>query len=879
MRKIIYTAILFIFTKVSYAQAPYCGVNYNNIPCNQPGPSNQPGNFINDFINSFNTTGATTNIVNNNSGCNAMPFNYIHYNPCQHYLGVTPGQVITCNLQSGNTYSQGFAIFIDWNQNNIFDIPAERVAATPGVPPAATWTAINFTVPVGQAPGIYRMRVRAAYATAGVSIDPCMNYGFGEVEDYDVYVSQTPSVGVVAGTASVNNTNICTGQTVTLTLTGHNGTVQWQSAPNPGGPWTNIPGATNATYTTGAITANTCYQAVVTFCNVPATSNTVCVTVNTGSTPPTSITASPSNITCGQPITLTVNGGSLGTGANWVWYIGGCGTGAPVGTGTTINATTNGAYFVRAEGTCNTTVCATINIIQGTNPVVQFTNTTECEGTPTQFTDNSIPNAAGVTTYSWDFGDGNSSSLQNPTHTYSPGTYNATLTVTNSDGCSSTLTQQVTVNPMPVVDYTFTNQCLDTPVPFTNNTVISSGNINQYNWDFGDGNISGQVSPTHQYNNPGTYNVTLTATSDNNCTSSVTYQITVHPMPVAQFTVAPVCQGNASVFQNQSTISSGTITNYDWQFGDGNTAVSSSPSHTYAANGNYTVILTVTSNNGCVATTNQNALVYAVPVVNFSADRLVDCSPLCVNFTNNSTIAAGSINQYLWSFSDGTSSNLQAPSLCFDNNVLAPEIINVTLTATSDMGCVATLAIPNMLTINPNPIANFTFGPQPTTIFTPIINFFDSSIDEITNWYWNFGDSIGTSTDKHPVYTYTQEGEFNATLIVVNTYGCSDTVSYIVKINPEILPFIPNAFTPNGDGLNDVFIPVVAPNEINYEFEFYIFNRWGELIYQSDAANRGWDGTYKGIKVPADVYVWKLKLTDPVSNKVRLVNGHVTLIR
>lgn len=879
MKKLLLIASLFFNILTNYAQAPYCGVNYNNIPCNQPGPSNQAGNFINDFINSFNTTGATVNIVNNNSGCNGNPFNFIHYNPCQHYLGVNPGQVIVCNLQSGITYAQGFAIFIDWNQNNIFDLPAERVAATPGVPPAATWTAINFTVPVAQAPGIYRMRVRAAYATAGTGIDPCANYGYGETEDYDVYVSQTPSVGVVAGTASVNNTNVCSGQTVTLTLTGYNGTIQWQSAPNPGGPWTNIAGATNATYTTGAITANTCFQAVVTFCNVPATSNSVCVTVNTGSTAPTSITASPSNVTCGQAITLTVNGGSLGTAANWVWYMGGCGSGTPIGTGTTINPNTSGAYFVRAEGACNTTVCATINIVQGTEPIVQFTNSTECEGNATQFTNNSIPNAAGPATYNWDFGDGNTTTQQNPTHTYAPGTYNATLTVTNSDGCSASITQQVTINPTPAVNFSFTNECLDTPVTFTNTSTISSGNINQYTWNFGDGNNSGQTSPSHQYNTSGTYNVTLTATSDNNCSDSVTYQVTLYPMPVAQFTVAPVCQGDITVFQNQSNVSSGTITNYNWQFGDGNNSALSSPNHIYNSHGTYNVTLTVTTDNGCMATLNQNAIVNAVPVINFTADRLVDCSPLCVNFTNNTNIAAGNISQYNWSFTDGTSSTVISPSLCYVNTTLATENIGVTLTATSDMGCTNTLTIPNLLTVNPNPIANFTFGPQPTTIYAPQINFYDLSIDAIVSWFWDFGDSTGTSTDKNPVYTYTHEGEFITRLVVVNSYGCIDTIAQNVKINPEILPFIPNAFTPNGDGLNDVFIPVVGPNEVPYEFEFYIFNRWGELLFQSDAANRGWDGTYKGVKAPADVYVWKLKLTERTSNQVRLINGHVTLIR
>src|SRR5689334_5602924 len=94
--------------------APYPGVSYVMVPCNQTGPSNTPGNFINDFINSFNTSGANWNITNNGSGCNGLPNNYIYYG-CNHYLNVSPGQSITCSMQSGNTFIQGFAIFIDWN--------------------------------------------------------------------------------------------------------------------------------------------------------------------------------------------------------------------------------------------------------------------------------------------------------------------------------------------------------------------------------------------------------------------------------------------------------------------------------------------------------------------------------------------------------------------------------------------------------------------------------------------------------------------------------------------------------------------------------------------------------------------------------------------
>jgi len=182
------------FAQLGVGPAPYCMPSYNvsSTPCNQPGASNTVGNIINDFIDSFFTTGAFANLSDLNTGCQTQTLssalvNYF-YKGCPWYLRVTPGQVVTCNFKSGITYDQGFAVFIDWNANSLFDIPSERVAAVVGLPIAATWTTAAFTVPVGQPNGTYRMRVRCAYVTTGGLIDPCINYSYGETQDYNVIV-------------------------------------------------------------------------------------------------------------------------------------------------------------------------------------------------------------------------------------------------------------------------------------------------------------------------------------------------------------------------------------------------------------------------------------------------------------------------------------------------------------------------------------------------------------------------------------------------------------------------------------------------------------------------------------------------------------------
>ncbi|WP_317899719.1 GEVED domain-containing protein [Aurantibacillus circumpalustris] len=210
--QIIVYFFLLLVTQINKAQtvttAPYCCGTYATGICNQPGPSNAPGNFINDFINNFSTTGGNTNISNLNSGCNGAANNCTRY--CSHYLSVSPGQTIVCTISSGNTFSQGFAIWVDWNQNNVFDVPAEYMGGTAGVPAATTPTTITFVIPTGQPTGLYTMRVRCSFATAGSGITPCGGATFGETEDYTIYVGNPPSSTVPTGTALVN-TPVCVG--------------------------------------------------------------------------------------------------------------------------------------------------------------------------------------------------------------------------------------------------------------------------------------------------------------------------------------------------------------------------------------------------------------------------------------------------------------------------------------------------------------------------------------------------------------------------------------------------------------------------------------------------------------------------------------------
>lgn len=254
--------------------APYCNGGYTSGNCLQGGPTNTPGNSVNDFIDVFVTSGGNTNINNAGSGCNGNANNYANY--CQHYLAVTPGQIITCTIQSGIIYSQGFAIWVDWNQDNVFQNPGEQVAATSNVPVAATPTVLTFTVPANAANGTYRMRVRCAFATPGTNITPCGTFGFGETEDYTLFVgTPPPNIGVPTATASVSQSLICVGQPLQFNLTTtYGGALSYTWT----GPGSFSSTAQNPTIPSASTTASGLYSVVVSNTSCPV-SRTVSVTV------------------------------------------------------------------------------------------------------------------------------------------------------------------------------------------------------------------------------------------------------------------------------------------------------------------------------------------------------------------------------------------------------------------------------------------------------------------------------------------------------------------------------------------------------------------------------------------------------------------------
>ncbi|MES2286007.1 MAG: PKD domain-containing protein [Bacteroidota bacterium] len=496
------------------------------------------------------------------------------------------------------------------------------------------------------------------------------------------------------------------------------------------------------------------------------------------------------------------------------------------------------------------------------------------------------PTMGSTASWSWNFGDGSAlnTTVWNPRHLYAvPGNYQTTLITYSSNlGCPDTLHDSITVFPMPIANFGFSNVCLNVAMVFSDLSTVSSGSIAGWSWSFGDGTpISIIQNPNHVYAIPGTYTVSLMVTTNNGCKNTVSKVVVVHALPVAKFSTSNVCDGSVVQFNDLSNIlATDTILSWSWNFGD-NSSVNNNQntSHLYPAAGFYVVKLLVVSNFGCKDSVTKISIINPNPVVSFAANDTIGCEPLCISFLNSSTILSGANIKWAWVLGDGNSiNNSQSFDHCYTNDsVFAANFYTVTLTVTSDSGCVSTLSKNNYITVYPNPNASFTVLPKTAVITNPVISISDLSAGA-NFWKWSFGDGSDTSHLSDPLpHTYADTGAYTITLITSTQFNCIDTSYQTIIIEPDFVFYIPNAFTPDGDGINDTFS---GKGIFIKNYEMTIFDRWGNLIFFSDDINKPWDGKINsGSEIaPVDVYVYVVKITGFNKSKY-LYRGIVTLVR
>lgn len=946
----------------------------------------------------------------------ATPYNY----PTQsiNISNLCPGTVYKFRARERNnpgTTSSGWTATFTFTTPGVFVPPTGFITATPptilACPQGSSQLAFNCSNCCGTTPYNYTWTPAASLscslcaspiATPSVTTIYTLNTNGGQLgcwgitNTVQVTVINTPPV---VGIAAVTPGTMCAGNTATLTITTYSGVIQWQQSASPVGPWTNIAGATSGTFVTAALNTTTYFQAYITGCGGPLTSNVVSVTVN----PIPVVTVNSTSICAGSTANLTANGAT-----SYVWSAGvtvtgvntadanpmtttsytvtgttaGCASSAvatvsvnpmpvptatnngPICTGGALNlsATGGGTYSwsgpsfssslqnpvispaaLSNAGTyvvtvnlagCTATAATNVSIFTPTasasntgpycagatvqlssslgagytwtgpgfgsavqNPTIPnaqaaatgvytvvinlgsctamattsvtvyalptpliSNNTPVCVGNPINFT------ASGGVSYSWN-GPNHTSSSQNPTIPSSTMAHNGThtLTVTDANTCTNTVTTLVIVNALPIVSATGATVCENS------NAVINSNGGTSYSWS-GPGGYTSSVQnpafPNAVPANSGQY--TVLVTDANTCTNTAVATLVVHAKPIVNIvTNSPICIDHVLSLNGTGGAS------YSWSGPNGFFSSAQSPTlmaNTVGYTGNYA--LTITDANNCTASTSASVVVNPIPNISVSATKLYSCPPLCtdVSFSSSSPISS-----YNWSLGNGVSGSSSTVQTCYNTT----GVYTINATATDIYGCSNSTTY--TVEVYPKPVADFNFAPLKPIETIEEVTFTDASHNaSVVSWNWYFTNTAQyTSTQQNPTFTYEHAGEYPIALVVKSDKGCSDTIIRKIVVGEDYGIYVPNAFTPNGDGINDVFQPKgfgITKYELN------IFDRWGEKVFSSKAIEEGWNGTKQAkhdVKygvIEEGSYSWIINVTN-VSGKAHELKGHVILMK
>ena len=571
--------------------------------------------------------------------------------------------------------------------------------------------------------------------------------------------------GILPGIVS-NDGPYCVGETINLTVNQQAGaTYSWTG---PGGFTSNqltpsrpnctlaMAGTYTCTTSVGAQTTTASTEVVV-YAQPTASFNATSVCVGQATQFTSTSTTNPS-------------GQSIGS-YQWNFGDGQTGTGQSA-SHTYATAGTYQATLTVSTGNGHCTDQVTQTVTVNPQPAASFTSTTVCQGEATQFTSTSTGDQ--ITSYQWNYGDNQTGTGQNASHIYAQsGTYQATLTVQTSGGCTDQITQTVTVNPSPTASFNATTVCVGEATQFTS-TSTGQG-INSYQWNFGDNQTGTGQNANHTYAQAGTYQVTLSVEAAGGCSDQITQTVTVNPQPAANFNATTVCQGEATQFTSTSTGQS--INSFQWNFGDGQTGTGQNANHTYTQAGTYQVTLSVQSAGGCSDQITQTVTVNALPTSNFTATNVCQGNP--TQFT--STASGGQINTYQWNFGDGQTGNGQTVS----HSYAQPGTYNVTHTVQTAGGC--TDQVTQTVDVYAMPVASASATPSTILYGANTTLTADPGTQGTFSFHWEPANMVVNPNAQTTQTVALQESQTFTVTITNPQGGCTSTAQVIVSIDGSSL--------------------------------------------------------------------------------------------
>ncbi len=574
---------------------------------------------------------------------------------------------------------------------------------------------------------------------------------------------------------------------------------------------------TTATYTVTGTDVNGC-----------SNTDQVVVTIS----PSTSIDAGIDQTICiGQTVTLTAVNPS---GATIAWDNG-------VTDGVSFSPTTTMDYIVTATVTNGCPNSDTITVTVNPLPTVNAGNDFAlCAGQDT------VLNGTGnATSYSWD------NSVTDGT-TFTPSiTTTYTVTGTDANSCQNTDQLTITVNPLPTVN-AGNDQTICEGVSVT---LAGGGTATNYIWN-------NSVTDNTPFSPTATATYTVTGTDANGCQNTDQVVVTVNPLPTVNAGIdQSICEGDAVTL----TANNPSNASLSWDNG-----VADGVAFTPTTTMDY--IASVIDGNGCQNSDTVLVTVNSLPAVLFTADTLQECSPFEVIFTNQTT--GNNSVSCNWDFGDGnTGTGCSTVAHTYD----VAGLYSVTLDVTDVNGCSSSLTYTDYITVYEQPIASFTVSDDDLDILNTEVQFSNNS-QFATNYNWNFGDN-STSTIENPTHNYGEnEGNYTVTLVASNLF-CSDTALHVITVEDVLIYFVPNTFTPDGDEFNQTFRPIFYSGYDPFDFHMTIFNRWGEMVFESFDDKYGWDGTFHGKVVQDGTYTWTIEFKETMTDKRHKIFGHVNIIK
>jgi gliding motility-associated-like protein len=362
-----------------------------------------------------------------------------------------------------------------------------------------------------------------------------------------------------------------------------------------------------------------------------------------------------------------------------------------------------------------------------------------------------------------------------------------------------------------------------------------------------------------------TYSVAATSVGCSSSLASATssINIVVNLVPIVSVNDVTICPGASATLIAVPTVNGGT---FIWNPGGQS---SNSIVVTPSSSATYDVVYSI---NGC-SSAPASAIVNVIQLnsVSFTADETVGCAPLTVQFNS----LGSNLSDCVWSFSNGETASGCSTTHTFD----IPGCYDVTLIS-NENGCSVSSGQNSFICVESQPISNFSSNPSIFSESSDLASFYNNSLGA-TSYIWNFGDGqISNVVNPTHYYLNTING-IQVQLIAISDSGCSDTSSIIIPFQEGETFYVPNSFTPDSDEHNQVFVPVFTSGFDPYNFQMLIFNRWGELVFESNDSKTGWDGTYglNGIKVQDGIYTWEISFKSLYNDKRKTVVGHVNLLR